>query len=306
MKTTPHVTSQPLPATTNSPPFTIDLQMHTNASDGKYSPKEVVTLAKKKGMKMIAITDHDTISGIAEALEQSKKTGVEVIPGVELSCHEPFYKHTIDILGLFIDPSSKALGIFMEANRHNRIVEKEEILRKLSELGYHITFDELHKESGESLGRPVIARMLVKKYPEQLTTVNDVFEKLIGDGKPAFVKREKTTMKEAIKIIKASGGVSILAHPARYGNDHETIIEHYVTDGGTGIETNYPNDKILGLTKERSEEFNNHIRQLAKQHDLLHSGGSDFHDEERSHIGDGGVTEEEFKLLKNRAGEKKK
>jgi len=273
----------------------IDLQIHTNYSDGAFSPKEIIDLAIKSEMKAIAITDHDTISGLKEAVNYSKDKDLEFIPGIELSCHESFYPRTIDILGLFINHKNKELNDFIKNCQNDRINEKKEIIKKLNNLGYEITFKELIKESGDSLGRSIIGKILLRKYPNEFLTVGDVFQKLIGDGKPAFVPRPKTSMKQAIQIIKRAEGVSVLAHPGRYGNSIFEIIDKFTEDMGDGIEVDYPYNKILGI----SDDINLKLRNLASEKRLLISGGSDFHDFTRgSLIGDAGLTEEEFEILK--------
>lgn len=272
----------------------IDLQIHTNNSDGAFSPKEIVDFAIEKNMQVISITDHDTISGLKEAIDYSSDKNIIFIPGVELSCHEPFYSKTIDILGLFINPDSKELNDFILKCRVDRVNEKKEIIKKLNNLGYNLSFDELLKESGESLGRPVIARMLLKKYPNKFSSVDDVFNKLIAEGKPAFVLRPKTPMKQAIDIVDKAGGISILAHPGRYGNYLNEIIDKFKEGRGNGIEVDYPYNKILGI----DDNVNLRLREIANKKNLLMSGGSDFHDFKRgSEIGDGGLTKEEFNLL---------
>lgn len=276
----------------------IDLQIHTTASDGKSSPSEIIRLAINKGMKAIAITDHDTISGLREAMEYKKDKNIELVSGIELSCHEDFYQKTIDVLGLFIDYKNKELKEFIKKSQDDRIEEKKEIIKKLNNLGYKITFDELIQESGESLGRPIIGRILVRKYPEEFSTVDDVFQKLIGEGKPAFVPRPKVSMKKAVEIIKRAEGISILAHPGRYGNSFKEIIIKFEQDGGDGIECDYPYEKIIGI----SDNINKRLRKIAEEKDLLISGGSDFHDLERgSEMGDCGLTDEEFYKLKQAA-----
>ena len=275
----------------------IDLQMHTTASDGKFSPAEVVELAVKKGMRAIAITDHDTVSGIAEALRVCKEHHITLVEGVELSCQEAQFKGTIDVLGLFIDHQSKELNEFIQKCRTDRVIEKREMIEKLNALGYAITFEELYAIAGESLGRPHVAKVLIKKYPEEFSSIEDVFQKLIGDNKKAFVFRKKTSIKEAIDVVKAAHGIAILAHPGRY-REFEKVVDFFAQCGGDGIEVDYPYDKILKIDAQKNMQINAKLREIAQQKKLLCSGGSDFHDFERgSEIGDGGVTDEEFAAL---------
>lgn len=276
----------------------VDLQIHTTASDGKFSPKEIVDLAIKKGMKAIAITDHDTVLGVKEAVEYGKEKGLEVVPGVELSCHEDFYSKTIDVLGLFIDYKNKYVHDFLENSRNERVKEKKLIIEKLNSLGYKISWDEYVNQAGHSLGRPNLAALLIKKYPKKFSTIQQVFDELISEGKPAFVERKKVTIKEAIKVIKKANGVSILAHPGRYGGDTLKIIRKFIDMGGEGIEVDYPYDKVIGINNNINDKF----REIAREKNLLISGGSDFHDFSRkSEIGDGGLTQEEFQELKQRS-----
>jgi len=276
-----------------------DLQIHTTASDGKFSSREIVDLALKKEIKVIAITDHDTISGLNDAIEYANGKNIEIVPGVELSCHEDFFTGTIDVLGIFIDHKNSELEDFLKECREERANEKKEIIKKLNALGYAVTFGELLKEGGESLGRPSLARILIRKYPEKFSTISEVFDALIGDGKPAFVLRKNTSMRKAINLIKKAGGISILAHPGRYFGGIEDIIDRFVGDGGNGIEVDYPYDKILKIDKEKSNGINENLREIAKEKGLLVSGGSDFHDFERGNeIGDGGINVEELNLIK--------
>lgn len=275
----------------------IDLHIHTKASDGGLSPTQVVELAIKKGMKAIAITDHDTVSGIPEALLACENKPIQLVQGIELSCHEPGLKGTIDVLGLFIDYQSKSFVDFIQRCRNDRVAEKQEMIRKLNALGYAITFEELKDASGESLGRPGIARLLIEKYPEEFMMVSDVFDRLLGEGKAAYVHRKKTNIKEAIDIIHEAKGVTVLAHPGRY-KDYTRVIDVFVRSGGEGIETDYPYGKILGIDSSKSARLNMELCAIAHRRNLLMSGGSDFHDFKRkSELGDGGVNDEEFDQL---------
>lgn len=278
----------------------IDLQIHSTASDGNFSPTEVIDIAIKNEMKAIAITDHDTVSGIQEAIDYSKDKQIEFIPGIEISCKESEFKPTIDILGLFIDHNNQELINFLDKIKKDRVEEKKIIIKKLNNLGYEITLEELLKKADDSLGRPHIARILIEKYPEKFSTVDQVFNELIGEGKPAFHPRDKITMEKAINVINSAGGISILAHPGRYLNEYPDIIKKLISLNGDGIEVDYPYSKILKISEEKSDEINNHLRETASKENLLMSGGSDFHDFERgSEIGDAGLSEEEFQKLKS-------
>src|SRR3989338_5511378 len=163
----------------------IDLQSHTTASDGELSPEELVELAIKKKLSAIAITDHDSLGSLKKATKYSKGKNIEIIPGVELSCDDPLFSYEkIDVLGLFVDPDNK----------------------KLIELIRHI--NEQREEN---------KKQIIKKYPGKFSSVRDVFDKLIGRGKKAFIKTEsRVSIPNAIKIIKQARGLAILAHPGIY------------------------------------------------------------------------------------------
>jgi len=274
----------------------IDLQIHSTASDGKFSPSDVVDMAVERGMEAIAITDHDTVSGLDEASIRAKERGLELVSGVEISCSISELNCVVDVLGLFIDYKNEELRKVLDGVKKDRVEEKKEIVKKLNELGYEITFNELLKEAKDSLGRPHIAKILARKYPEKFKDINDAFDKLIGNGKPAFIERPRISIKKTIDIIKKAGGISILAHPGRYFNEDDKIIEKFISAGGKGIEVNYPYDKILKIDKDLNPKY----RKIAEEKGLLMSGGSDFHRKDRgSEIGDGGLERDEFEKLKS-------
>lgn len=278
----------------------IDLHIHTNASDGTLSPKDLINLAIKKNMKAIAITDHDTISGLKEALEYSKNKNIEVIPGVEISCEDNNLNiHNIHILGLFINYKNKKLNLLLEKLKQSRIKQKKEIIKKLNKLDFDITFDELKKEVGDSFGRPHIAKILVKKGI--FSNTQNVFEELIDEGKRAYVKQKQASIKEAINTIKNSKGISILAHPAIYGlNNYKKIINRFINLGGQGLEVNYPYDKVYTLSTKLTSKLNLEFRKIVKNKNLLISGGTDFHGGygRPIEIGDYGINKKELQKLK--------
>ena len=256
----------------------IDLHIHTNASDGEPSPKELIDKAISKGIKIIAITDHDSVSGIQEALDYSKNKEIEVVPGVEISCDEEevgFFD--VHILGLFIDHKNKELNDLLTKLKQERIIQKKEIIKKINDLGYDITFEELKKETGDSFGRPHIAKILMRKYPN-FSSVSQVFSELIGKGKRAYVDQKKCLIKEAIEVIKKAGGIAILAHPAVFRlKDVPELIDLFLKSKGDGLEVYYPYDKIYNIDKKESEERMGLIKKIAEEKNLLISGGSDYH-----------------------------
>jgi len=277
--------------------FKIDLHIHTTASDGEFSPKEIVDLAIKKGMKVIAITDHNSISGIQEALDYSKNKNIKVIPGIEISCEFEDYPE-VHIVGLFIDYKNKELLKFLELRKQLSIKHQIKILEKLNELGYEINIKELKKIKGYSFTRPTIAKVLLKKYPDKFSSISQIFKELLWTNKKAYVKKERRLIKEVIEIILAAKGIPILAHPGVYLNKSEKIINKFIELGGRGLEFNYPYTGIYGLDKKLSNARNSKFKEIARDRKLFFSGGSDFHGEGRNvEIGEQGISEEDFKKL---------
>lgn len=281
----------------------IDLHMHTTASDGEKTPEEIVDWAIEKGLKRIAITDHEVTGGCSRAIEYAKDKGIEIVPGIEIGANiEEFEAYDIHIVGLFLDLENERLqelsGKLMEARK----VQKQEIISVLNDLGYDISFEELVAEvEGENYGRPHIAKILMRKYDE-FGSVGQVFDELLGSGGKVDVVQWKDNVRNTIDIIHESGGIAVLAHPmlygsSRFGQDIEKIVEYFVGCGGDGIEVDYLYENRI------SGDVNNNLvekaREFSSKHGLVVSGGGDFHREgEDFEIGDFGVSEEEFLELK--------
>lgn len=253
----------------------IDLHVHSTASDGTCSPSELVTLAKESGLEAFALTDHDSIDGIKEALVAGEKIGLEVIPGVELSCN--YNEEEIHIVGLYIDYEDpefvEHLKNFQDL-RDNRNIKMAE---RLCEEGFDITADALH----EMFPDAVITRAHVAKYlvaTGQVKELSIVFDKYIGNGCKCFVDRPKVHPADAIKMIHLIGGVAILAHPCLCKMDRKEVyamIEELSLAGLDGIEAIYSCN--MGSDEKDFTE-------LAQIHGLFISGGSDFHGSNKPYI----------------------
>ncbi|TCT16775.1 hypothetical protein EDC18_10170 [Natranaerovirga pectinivora] len=246
----------------------IDLHVHSNASDGTMTPTELVTYAKNKGIKAIALTDHDTINGVREAKAVGAALGVEVISGIELSTS--YNNKDVHILGLFIDENNKGFIDELDAFKESRSDRNEMMIERLNELGIDISNEDLSNESCDGvITRAHFAKVLLKKG--YIKKIDEAFKKYIGDNCPAFIPRSKVTPESAINLIKKYNGISILAHPFLYDLSTKGLIgliEHLKEEGLDGIEAIYS----LHSGSEQS-----YIKQLAKKYDLLISGGSDFH-----------------------------
>ena len=251
---------------TNAP--IVDLHVHSTKSDGSYTPCELVAYAVTKGLSAFALTDHDTVAGIDEALEAARGKDLEVIPGIELSSE--YNGKDIHILGLFIDYRSAVFQEQIKRFADSRELRNEKMCKKLQTGGIPIEYSSLKEYFSESvITRAHYARyMLDKGY---ITSLKEAFERYIGDHSPYFVPREKVSPKDAVSLILNAKGIPVLAHPMLYhmGNEQlENLILSLQDNGLMGIEAIY-------TTHSPSDE--NMLKQLAAKHALLISGGSDFH-----------------------------
>jgi 3',5'-nucleoside bisphosphate phosphatase len=247
----------------------IDLHTHSTASDGSLSPTELLRYSATKRLRAIALTDHDCVDGLNEAVAEGERLEIEVIPAVELSADHP--DGTMHILGFFVDRRHDG---FCARLRHLQAARRErnpKIIEKLQALGLKITYDEVAAASGGGqIGRPHFAKVLIQKG--YAASVPEAFERYLKKGAPAYVEKFRFSPRDAIAAIHEAGGVAVLAHPF-------TLFKVSTA----------PLDPLLGLLSEQgldgieviystySEEQSRNYRNLAEKHRLLSSGGSDFH-----------------------------
>ena len=253
----------------------IDLHAHTTASDGTMSPDDLVILAKKHGIEAIAITDHDTVEGIPEALAAGEREGIEVIPGLELSVeHNPGSMH---ILGLFIDHENEQLNESLREIQASRATRNPKIIEKLNEFGLNVSMEEVEKISGGGqLGRPHIAAALIKKG--YVRTVQEAFDKYLKKGASAYFERQRLTREETVDMIHGAGGLVIIAHPGTLGvngQQLDSLLQKLKDVGFDGIEVFYNN---------HSQVEEDRLMQAADKFGFLISGGTDFHGENKPAI----------------------
>ncbi len=252
----------------------IDLHIHTTASDGTFTPEQVISHAHQLKLKAIAITDHDTVAGSKEALRNGIPPSLGFLTGVEISSTPPpFYpaSGSFHLLGYSIRLDDPKLNQTLEKLQQARKNRNPAIITRLNELGISITLDEVRKEAGEGqLGRPHIAQLMVKK--RVVASIDAAFDQFLGTGKPAYVDKQRIECFKAIEIILAAGGVPVLAHPGlldfKEENQLEELIGRLKQAGIQGVEVYYS-----GHTPDQTRLF----AELAKRHDLLMTGGSDFH-----------------------------
>jgi predicted metal-dependent phosphoesterase TrpH len=267
-----------------------DLHTHTNYSDGVLSPEQLINKAKNAGLSYLAITDHDNVDAVEEAIETGKSIGVEVIPGVEISSDHN--GREVHVLAYFFNYKDEEFLSYLKHVRGERYKRAERIVEKLNEINIPIKLDDVLaqvKGSG-SIGRPHIAVALLEAG--YVDTYIETFNKYIGDGKPAYVKKPNLSTQEAIKLIARSGGLSFLAHPGRNIRDEELcqIIEF----GIDGIEIIHPS---------HNQTDSAYFQKTAGQYFLLESGGSDFHGgriNDESVLGKFWINEQKVIAMKNR------
>ncbi|SJZ45222.1 PHP domain-containing protein [Selenihalanaerobacter shriftii] len=241
----------------------VDLHLHTTASDGSYTPQELVIEAAKRGLKTIAVTDHDTVAGIVPAMEQAKELDLEVIPGIEFTTYVD--NQEVHILGYYIDHLDKTLSTKLAELKDARRTRGEKIVEKLNELGVKVQWQTVQEIAGAgAVGRPHIARALVEEgYVKEFSKA---FDKYIGDDGPAYVPKTQLTPKEAIELIDEVGGIAVLAHPGLADNNE--IVNEVIESGIEGLEVYY--------SKHTSDMIRKYVK-LAKRYELLLTGGSDCH-----------------------------
>ena len=252
----------------------IDLHTHSLKSDGSMTPAEVVREAKRAGLTAIALSDHDTVDGIEEAVAEGEKIGVEVIPAIEFSVISETETH---ILGYFIDINNPDLKKTLDEVVDLRIQRNYVTCKKLNELGFAITIEEVRALAPNNfVGRAHFARVLMDKGYTQ--SVKEGFDKYMSVGQYAYCEQQRLTAKEAIELIKKSGGLSFLAHPHLTKLDDNRIrmylkeLKGYGLDGLEGYYTDY--------TPEMQEKY----QSMAKELGLTISGGTDFHAKMKPHI----------------------
>ena len=243
-----------------------DLHMHTTYSDGKLTPEELIAAAKAAGLRYIAITDHDTVDGVAHLYENNYLPckGIRIIPGLEFSAHHPTQE--IHILGYNIDIYNRELVDKLNDVSEARWTRFSEMVEKLQKLGYDIRETDVLTVAGasKSISRSHIGRVLVKKgyFP----TVRDAFSELLQKGKPAYVPHYRLEVGEIIELIHQAGGMAVLAHPKLIYDDD--IVRRICTEGIDGMEVFYPQHDAADTAKYSA---------MADEYHLMKTGGSDFH-----------------------------
>ena len=245
-----------------------DLHLHTSASDGALSPEEIVRKAAKEGFDLIAVTDHDTMAGVAAARAQARQLGIGLITGVEFSCGK---QGSVHVLGYGMEPDNPALARFFVMRGGQREARAEKMIERLCEAGRPISMQRVRELAGGVIGRPHIAQALIEAG--HASSVSDAFTRFLTPGKPGYVEREIVTVAEAAALIADAGGVAVLAHPMELKKGDmalEALVHEWKGQGLAGLEVYHPSAQ------------NNHLKfleGLAKREGLIKTGGSDYHGE---------------------------
>ena len=263
----------------------VDLHIHTHASDGQFSPTAVVNAAVRGRLDVIAVTDHDTVAGVNEALVAARDQPLDVVPGVELSTRHG--AHEIHILGYFINPDSPSLAIYQSAAGDRRAGRMQEMVRRLQDLGVGVRYEDVLRIAGpeaSSLGRPHLARAL--QEAGHTRSVGEAFDLYLKDGGSAFVETAFPTVREAIEALREAGGVAVWAHPELEVFDKE--IRTFREWGLNGVECFRPNTPpVESMLFEK----------VAREMGLFRTGGSDWHGPHRGRLGDWAIRWEEVREL---------
>lgn len=255
-----------------------DLHLHTTASDGVYTPEELVFKAAEQGFNLIAVTDHDSMDGIVRAKEAAKPLGLRVLTGVELSCGA---QKEIHVLGYGFDPEDAALSAFCKERVMQREARAEAMVKRLCELGKPVSMARVREMARGVIARPHVARALMEAG--HVSSVADAFDRFLKPGKPAYVPKEDVRVSDAVRLIEQAGGVAVLAHPMEMKMGEtmmESLVEEWKSQGLTGVEVYHPSAQ------------NNHaafLQAMAGRLGLITTGGSDFHGEavRKTGIGEG-------------------
>ena len=247
-------------------PNIVDLHTHSTASDGIYSPTELLQRASAAGLQVLALTDHDSTNGLAEAAQAALQLGIDLIPGIEINTY--ISSGEVHVLGYFIERERPAFQHVLQVLRDARERRGERMVELLNEQGIHITWERVREIAQGAVGRPHVAQAL--KEAGYVQSIGEAFDKYIGAGCPAYVPRYKLSPEDAIRLILSANGLPVMAHPIELPGIAElrNWLPGLHKTGLVGLETYYG-----PYTREQEQT----LRVLADQYNLIPTGGTDFH-----------------------------
>lgn len=270
----------------------IDLHLHTTASDGRLGPEALVRRASETGIRTLSVTDHDTVVAVPAVTAAARPPGITVVPGIEITA--VLDARDVHVLGYFIDPASDLLRGFLISQRASRVERARLIGARLAALGCPIDIDAVLRDAAarpdHAVARPRIAAELVRAG--HVHSAGEAFDRLIGEGRPAYVPRWGASPAEVVGMIGRAGGIASLAHPGLLGRDD--LIDDLVAAGLAALEVYH---------SDHDEAARAHYAALARRYDLAVTGGSDYHGDDGHHamLGSVSLPEEEFERLCARA-----
>ncbi|RPH77321.1 MAG: PHP domain-containing protein [Candidatus Rokuibacteriota bacterium] len=273
-------------------PGGVDLHSHTTASDGALAPRDLVRLAARHGVRVLAVTDHDSTEGLPEAIDEAARHGIEIVPGLEINTDVPGAE--IHVLGYCVDWQAEWFQAFLREQRAERTARVHRIVERLTGLGMPLAADEVFAICKEgSPGRPHVAQAMVNRG--YVKSVREAFDRWLRTDGPANVPRRRLTPAEAVAVIRRADGVPVLAHPGLANRDE--MIPGLVAAGLAGIETYYPEHSVGQITG---------YRRMCQRLRLVATGGSDYHGSHTgraSTVGSPHIPLEVWHALKQRAQE---
>jgi predicted metal-dependent phosphoesterase TrpH len=247
----------------------IDLHTHTTHSDGSATPEELIEFASAKRARAVAVTDHDTVSAISQARAAADRVGIEFVAGIEISAE--YSPGTMHILGYCIDYESRALASKLDALKKARDERNPQIAYALRSLGFDISYDEVVQLAGNKVvGRPHFARLMIEKG--YVATIQEAFDCFLKKGAAAYVEKARLSPAESIGLIRDAGGVAVLAHPYQLKLSSHTEVDQLV-----GELANLGLDGIEAVYSRHSAAERSGYAEVAARHNLLVTGGSDYH-----------------------------